>query len=152
MLWVSGRDSYGTYMVSACGASSSASHLSAVAGRSTSRARCNGITSAATGSSLISSSPGAAEAACSYPVSDSGALGPPTTYPELQGRQCLRHGSRRDPAGDRLNFVVGGDYESCGAVKNSVGRWAYPSGGKPTSHGTLSSSYAMPDGTAVSTK
>ena len=149
VLWVSGRDSYGTYMVSACGASScdtvtlSGGTIYFPGAVQWDHVRSNWV--------LFDQLCGDAEAACSYPVSDSGALGPPTTYLNYKGGNVCDM-VQGVIAGDRLNFVVGGDYESCGAVKNSVGRWAYPSGGKPTNHGTLSSSYAMPDGTAVSSK
>ncbi len=148
VLWADGRDSYGTYMVSACGASScntvtlSGGTIYFPGAVQWDHVRSNWV--------LFDQVCGDTEAACSYAVSDSGVLGTPTTYLNAEGGNVCDM-TQGVIAGDRLKFVVGGDYEYCGTVSSSVGRWAYPAGGEPTNSGTLPS-YALPDGAAVSSK
>jgi hypothetical protein len=148
-LWVSGKSSAGTYMVSGCGASScSTITLSggtiyfpgAVQWDGT---RGNWV--------LFDQLCGDGEAACSYPVSGSGVLGTATTYnnPAGGGVCDLVQGAI---AGDLHKFVVGSDYEYCGATSTSSDRWGYTAGGTPSNDVTYSSSYAIPDGAAVSDK
>jgi hypothetical protein len=148
VLWVSGRDSYGAYMVSACGPSScntvtlSGGTIYFPGGVQWDHVRSNWV--------LFDQLCGDTAAACSYPVSDSGVLGNPTYYLNAEGSNVCDM-AQGVIGGDRLNFVIGGDYEYCGTVSSSVGRWAYPAGGEPTNSGTLPS-YALPDGAAVSSK
>jgi hypothetical protein len=94
---------------------------------------------------------GDTEAACSYPVSDSGALGSPTTYHNpAGGNVCdLVQGAI---AGNKHGLVVGSDYEYCGATESSSDRWGYTAGGNPTNFVSYSDPYALPDGAAVSAK
>ncbi|MGA8100053.1 MAG: hypothetical protein WB810_15465 [Candidatus Cybelea sp.] len=148
-LWVSGRDSYGTYMVSGCGSSSC------------STIPLSGGTIYFPGSVQWDGTRGQwvlfdqlcndTTEACSYPVSASGVLGSPTNYHNpAGGAVCdLIQGAI---AGDLHKFVVGSDYEYCGATSSSSGRWGYTAGGTPTNSVSYSSYYALPDGAAVSDK
>jgi hypothetical protein len=147
-LWVSGRNASGVYMLSRCGASGcttidlkggSVYFPGAVAWDGSHRTwvvfdqLCNNTPSA-----------------CSYPVSARGVLGKPTTYKNYQGGSAcdLIQGELLD----RDKYVVGGDYEYCGAVQNTLDRWRYTSGGKPTNYAALSNPNSVPNGVAVSTK
>jgi hypothetical protein len=147
-LWVSGQDASGSYMLSRCGVSA-----------------CKTIN--LSGGRLYF--PGAVDwdgthgkwvvfdqlcddkpAACSYPVSPSGVLGRATTYENYEGgSDCdLIQG---EVAG-RDRYVVGGDYEYCGAASSTFNRWAYTAAGDPTNYAILSSSYSIPNGVAISVK
>ncbi|MGB8907775.1 MAG: hypothetical protein WCC84_03395 [Candidatus Cybelea sp.] len=148
-LWVSGRNSYGTYMVSACG-SSSCSTVNLTGGSidfpgavQWDKVRGEWV--------LWDQLCGDTEAACSYPVSASGALGSPTTYKNYDGGGVcdMVQGAI---AGDRLKFVIGSDYEYCGTASTSSGRWLYTAGGDPTAYATYSDPYAEPIGATVSSK
>ena len=88
-------------------------------------------------------------AACSYPVSGSGALGSPTTYMTYNSSPVcdLIQGVI---AADRKNYVAGGDYEYCGVASSTFNRWAYTGGGNPTNDTTNGAS--LPVGAAISTK
>lgn len=90
---------------------------------------------------------------CSYPVSERGVLGEPTSYNNYKGaavcslKQAVIGASKK-------RFVVGGDwdYDTCGGPSgNAVYRWAYPAGGNPTSHYVIPDG-ARPYGAAISTK
>lgn len=85
--------------------------------------------------------------ACSYPVSNNGVLGSRTVYNNYRG----------GPACDitqgvigKDHFVVGSDFEYCGYVKASFGRWSYPLGGKPRAYSIDHDNEATPDGAAIS--
>ena len=87
-------------------------------------------------------------AACSYPVSESGALGSPTTYTAYNGKPVcdLIQGVI---AANGKRYVAGGDNNYC-TYSNSFERWAYPGGGTPTHYTT---SYAQqPVGAAISAR
>ncbi|MGB8907774.1 MAG: hypothetical protein WCC84_03390 [Candidatus Cybelea sp.] len=148
-LWVSGRNSYGTYMVSGCGASScSTINLSGGTIYFPGAVQYDHVRGEWV---LFDQLCGDTEAACSYPVSGSGELGSATTYHNYNGGNVcdLVQGTI---AGDLLKFAVGSDYEYCGAASNSSARWAYTAGGSPTNYATYSDAYAIPDGAAVSSK
>jgi hypothetical protein len=71
---------------------------------------------------------------CSYPVSDEGVVGTPTTYLNpAGGALCKLTQAALVPTGKRTIAVAGGDSESsCTGYKNSsVDLWAYPAGGLP---------------------
>jgi hypothetical protein len=148
-LWVSGRDSYGAYMVSSCGY------------KSCSTVKLSGGTIYFPGAVqwdnvrhqwvLFDQRCGDTEAACSYPVSASGVLGTLTVYKNYKGSNVcdMVQGAI---AGRDMNFVVGADYEYCGAASSSSGRWVYTAGGTPTNYATYSDPYAVPIGAAVSAK
>ncbi|MBV8067256.1 MAG: hypothetical protein JO113_04705 [Candidatus Eremiobacteraeota bacterium] len=148
-LWVSGMNASGGYMLSRCSASSCSTiglsggtvyYPGAVQWDAVHRSwvvfdqRCRDTT-----------------AACSYPVSPNGVLGTATTYDSYKGgSDCdLIQG---EIATDRRENVVGGDYEYCGAAASTFNRWAYKAGGSPTKYATLSSSYSVPNGVAISTR
>lgn len=74
---------------------------------------------------------------CSYPVSDDGVLGAPTTYLNpAGGALCNLTQAAIVATGQRKIAIVGGDNEhSCaGHKKSSVDFWKYPQGGLPASH------------------
>lgn len=146
VLWVSGRDASGVYMLSRCGTTT-----------------CSAID--LTGGTLYF--PGAvqwdnnqrtwvvfdqlcnnAPAACSYPVSPRGVLGTATTYKNfLGGNDCdLIQGVIFE------RHVLGDDYESCGSAPSTFDRWMYTAGGDPTNHSTLSDPSSIPNGVAISIK
>ncbi|MFY9885830.1 MAG: hypothetical protein WAL67_05955 [Candidatus Cybelea sp.] len=148
-LWVSGRDSYGTYMVSGCGASScSTIPLSGGTIYFPGAVQWDGVRGEWV---LFDQLCGDTTAACSYPVSASGVLGSPTTYSNPSGGDVcdLVQGAI---AGNKLKFVVGSDYEYCGFTSSSSDRWGYTGGGSPTNFASYASAYALPDGAAVSSK
>ncbi|MGB8907776.1 MAG: hypothetical protein WCC84_03400 [Candidatus Cybelea sp.] len=148
-LWTSGRASDGSYMVSQCNF------------KTCSTVNLSGGTIYFPGAVqwdnarhrwvLFDQLCGDTEAACSYPVSASSVLGKPTHYDNYEGgNDCdMVQGAI---AGHDMNFVVGGDYEYCGAASSSYGRWQYTAGGNPKNYAVLSSAYSVPIGTAVSTK
>jgi hypothetical protein len=147
-LWTSGRTLYGNYIASACGPST-----------------CSTVN--LTGGTIYFPGPvqwdgkrghwvlfdqtcDATAAACSYPVSASGALGSATTYDNYNGGGVCGM-AQGVIAADNLNFVVGSD-ASCGSTSAAIARWSYPAGGDPTNFATFSSPYAIPGGVAISTK
>lgn len=146
-LWVSGRNASGEYILSRCSASSCAT------------VRLSGGTLYFPGAVEWDNRNGTwvvfdqlcndTAAACSYPVSARGVLGPPTTYTNYEGgNDCdLVQGE----IFDRDRYVVGGDYEYCGGTSSTFNRWEYMTGG-PTNYTVLSSSYSIPNGVAVSIK
>jgi hypothetical protein len=89
-------------------------------------------------------------AACSYPVSASGALGTATTYLNSEGGSVCDM-VQAALAAHGFGMTVGSDYEFCG-ISSSSDRWAYTAGGNPTNYATTSSPYSVLDGAAVSTK
>jgi hypothetical protein len=146
-LWVSGMDASGVYILSRCNASSCTTinlsggtvyYPGAVQWDSIHRTwvvfdqLCHDTT-----------------AACSYPVSWKGVLGRPVTYNNYKGeRDCdLIQGAI---APDRNEYVVGGDYEYCGAAASTFNRWTYPPGRMPTNYTILSNRYSVPNGVAIS--
>ena len=149
-LWVSGRNSYGTYMLSDCGASScSTISLSGGTIYFPGAVQWDGTRGQWV---LFDQLCGDTEAAWSYPVSSSGVLGSATTYDNLSGSAVcdLAQGAI---TGDSHKFVVGSDYEGCHFTSSSSDRWAYTAGGSPTNSVSYPfTSYALPDGAAVSDK
>jgi hypothetical protein len=148
-IWVTGRNSYGTYMVSGCGASScSTIPLSGGTIYFPGSVQWDGARSQWV---LWDQLCGDTEAACSYPVSASGALGAATTYHNYNGGNVCDM-VQATIGGNKFGFVGGSDYEYCGAASPSSGRWAYTAGGSPTNYATYTDPYAIPDGAAVSSK
>jgi hypothetical protein len=148
VLWASGRDSYGAYMVSACGASScNTVTLSGGTIYFPGAVQWDGVRSNWV---LFDQLCGDTEAACSYPVSDSGVLGNPTYFLNSAGGNICDM-VQGVIGGNQRKFVIGSDYEFCGTASNSVARWAYPAGGEPTNSSALSE-YTVPDGAAISSK
>lgn len=148
-LWVDGKTSGGTYILSYCGASS-----------------CNTIP--ISGGTIYF--PGAVEwdhtrstwvvfdqlcgdsnAACSYPITDSGVLGTQTVYHNYNG-SAVCDLIQGEIAADHHNYVAGGDYYACGFASSTFDRWAYPGGGSPTSYVLDANHYGLPVGAAISTK
>lgn len=71
---------------------------------------------------------------CSYPVSDDGVVGTPTTYLNpAGGALCNLIQAALVQTGQRTLAVVGGDsqYVCTGYKNSSVDLWAYPAGGLP---------------------
>ncbi len=147
-LWVDGRDARKNYMLSGCNAS-----------------RCRTIK--LSGGKVYF--PGAVQsdqqlfswvvfdqlcggksAACSYWVSDGGALGKSTNYRKYKGGAVcdLIQGV---VAAYGMKYTAGADYQSnrCRKGGSYEGRWQYPAGGTPTNYTTNVSS---PVGAAISTK
>jgi len=148
-LWVSGRDSYGTYMVSGCGASScstiplSGGTIYFPGGVQWDNSRGEWV--------LFDQLCNDSNEACSYPVSGSGVLGTPTDYSNYNGGGAcdIVQGTI---AAHGMKYVAGGDYEYCGGSSSFSGRWAYTAGGTPTNYATNASPYFEPIGAAISTK
>jgi hypothetical protein len=148
-LWVSGRNSYGTYMLSGCGSSSCSTiplsggtvYFPGAVQWDNTRGDwvvfdqlCNGT-----------------NASCSYPVSGSGVLGTATVYNNYNGSGACDM-VQGTIAAHGMKYVAGGDYEYCGAASSTAGRWAYTAGGNPTNYATGSNNYFEPIGAAISTK
>jgi hypothetical protein len=146
-LWLTGRDASGAFILSGCGASS-----------------CSTIPTS--GGTIYF--PGAVQwdgtrgewvvfdqlcndsnAACSYPVSGSGALGTPTDYNDYAGGAVCDL-IQAVVAANGKKYVAGGDYDPCGFATSTYDRWPYTAGGTPTNE--LSNSYYFPVGAAISTK
>jgi hypothetical protein len=148
-LWVSGRNSYGTYMLSGCGASScstiplSGGTIYFPGAVQWDNARGNWV--------VFDQLCNDTNAACSYTVSDSGVLGNQTTYLAYNGSNICDM-VQGVIAANNKKYVAGGDYEYCGTASSSNDRWAYPAGGQPTNYVTYSSYYNEPIGAAISTK
>ncbi|MBV9154722.1 MAG: hypothetical protein JO097_00535 [Acidobacteriaceae bacterium] len=146
-LLVSGMNASGIYMLSRCGASSC------------STINLRGGTLYYPGAVQWESTQGGwvvfdqmcddKPAACSYRVSAKGVLGAASTYSNYEGgNDCdLIQG---EIATDHHQYVVGGDYEYCGAAPSTLNRWSYSAGGKPTNYTVLSSKYSVPNGVAIS--
>jgi len=149
-LWVSGTDANGVYMLSRCGASS-----------------CSTIS--LSGGTLYF--PGAVQwdkvqntwvvfdqlcgntpSACSYPVSPSGALGKATTYSNYKGGNDCDLIQGEIANNGHHDYVVGGDYEYCGAATSTFDRWTYAAGGTPTNRTLLPDVNSVPNGVAISIK
>jgi hypothetical protein len=94
---------------------------------------------------------GGGNAACSYPITDSGVLGTKTTYSSYTGSAVcdLIQGVI---AANGKNYVAGGDYFACGFANSSFDRWAYTAGGNPTAYVYDPNHYGEPVGAAISTK
>jgi hypothetical protein len=88
--------------------------------------------------------------ACSYPVSASGSLGTPTTYSTRSGG-AICDLVQAVVGANGFKFVGGGDYEYCGFGSSTADRWAYPAGGTPTA-ANVTAGLAAPTGAAISTK
>ena len=147
ILWVSGRDVFGNYMVSSCGPSSCGNvylydgtlyYPGAVQWNPLSN---NWV--------LFDQECGDEYAACSYPVLAGDILGAPTIYKNYEG------GSVCDMAqgvlDSKATFVAGADYEFCANASSSFSRWPYAAGGTPTKYRTTDA-YSVPVGAAISTR
>jgi hypothetical protein len=148
-LWVSGRNSYGTYMVSACG-SSSCSTIPLSGGTVYFPGAVQWDNVRGTWVVFDQLCNGGNEA-CSYTVSGSGVLGTQTLYNNYNGTGAcdLVQGVI---AANGKKYVAGGDYQYCGAASSTEDRWGYPGGGNPTNYATFTSAYSVPIGAAISTK
>lgn len=148
-LWESGRDSSGVYMLSGCGASS----CSTIALRGGTIYFPGAVQWDGTHGTWVVFDQlcGNTTAACSYPVSARGVLGTATNYSDpTGGAVCdLIQG---DVAADHHKYVVGGDYEYCGATTTSYDRWGYTGGGNPTAFSAATNTYSVPSGVTVSSK
>jgi len=148
-IWTSGKNSYGTYMVSGCGASScstiplSGGTIYFPGGVQWDNSRGEWV--------LFDQLCNDSNEACSYPVSGSGVLGTPTDYSNYNGGGAcdIVQGTI---AAHGMKYVAGGDYEYCGGSSSFSGRWAYTAGGTPTNYATNASPYFEPIGAAISTK
>jgi len=148
-IWTSGKNSYGTYMVSGCGSSScstiplSGGTIYFPGGVQWDNSRGEWV--------LFDQLCNDSNEACSYPVSGSGVLGTPTDYSNYNGGGAcdIVQGTI---AAHGMKYVAGGDYEYCGGSSSFSGRWAYTAGGTPTNYATNASPYFEPIGAAISTK
>jgi hypothetical protein len=148
-LWTSGKDSSGTYRVSGC-STSSCSTINVTGGTiyfpggvQYDWVRGTWV--------LWDQLCGDTEAACSYAVSPSGALGTKTSYSNYAGGAVCDM-VQGTIAAHGANYVAGGDYEYCGSATSSFARYPYPAGGEPTNYATTGLPYTEPIGSAVSTK
>jgi hypothetical protein len=150
ILWTSGRDSSGSYMVSSC----SASGCSTVS--------LSGGTIYFPGAVqwdptrgewvLFDQSCGDTNAACSYPVSASGVLGSATTYLNPDGTSMCDL-VQAVIAANGHKYVAGGNSPlGCKAASPTYDRWGYTAGGIPTNYVTANTTYSIPTGAAISTK
>jgi hypothetical protein len=145
-LWVSGRNASGDYLLSACGATTcSTISLSGGTVYFPGAVQYDYVASTWV---VFDQLCGDTNAACSYPVSVSGALGTATDYHNPVGTNVCDL-VQATIAANGAKYVAGGDYESCGFTTTSFDRWAYTAGGTPTNHNT---SGETPIGAAVSTK
>jgi hypothetical protein len=147
-LWVSGKDSSGLYRVSGC-STTSCSTINLTGGTIyfPGNVQWDNVRSTwVLWDQLCNDS----EAACSYPVSASGALGTPTDYLTYAGGDVCDM-VQGIIAANGKNYVAGGDYEYCGTASSTFDRWGYTGGGEPTNYATVGA-YSIPDGAAISTK
>lgn len=146
-LWVSGRNAYAEYMLSRCvNLSCSTVKLTGGALYYPGAVQWDGVHRTWV---IFDQKCDDKPAACSYPVSETGVLGAPTTYSNYKGgRDCdLIQGVI---ATDRREYVVGGDYEYCHAAKNTFNRWTHD--GRTPTDDTFLSRYSVPNGAAISAK
>lgn len=146
-LWVDGRTSGGSFILSVCGASS-CSTLPTSGGTINFPGTVQWDNRHQTWV-VFDQLCGGGNAACSYPVSESGVLGTQTVYNNYNGTAVcdLIQGVI---AANGKNYVAGGDYDPCGFASTTANRWGYPTGGAPTAHTTAD--VVEPIGAAISTK
>ena len=91
---------------------------------------------------------GEVSATCSYPVSEGGSLGQQTKYLTYHGGSVCMHEAA---IGGKLNtYVVGSDRGACdGSFTPTFNRWAYPAGGQPTNY-AIENNASGPQGAAIS--
>jgi hypothetical protein len=147
-LYVSGKDSSGSYMLSECKAGSTSCTTITISGGTI---YFPGMVQWYKPSSYLAVGDqlcGDTEASCIYWVQISGSQGTitgKTTFLNSSGGQvCDMVEGELDPVFEKN--LVGGDYEYCGAAPTSVDRWLYPAGGEPTNSST---SVSEPIGVAI---
>lgn len=148
-LWTDGLTYGGTYILSACGASS-CSTIPLRGGTIYFPGAVEWDNAARTWV-VFDQLCGNAFSACSYPVSGRGKLGTPTKYLSSNGGNVCDLVQGAIAANGK--YLVGGDYTgTCygNGHSGSYDRWAYPAGGKPT--GATANGAYVPVGAAISTR
>ncbi|MBV9719429.1 MAG: hypothetical protein JOZ77_08915 [Candidatus Eremiobacteraeota bacterium] len=147
-LWIDGFDNLGHALVSRCGAS-----------------RCTTVN--LTGGSIFSAGSMLWDSVhnnwiifdlychdtpstCSYPVSESGAVGTPTTYMSASGGALCYLPQAALATNARRTSIIGVDEEySCGyEASSAANRWLYPAGGLPAK--SIGNVFVEPYGVAIS--